>query len=295
MYAPAHGAPGPAAPVLEPCIALVDAGFLSWLHGGRDDEIDVDSLRDPDTRSDVPAEALRVHLSDVLGAALRAARLQARVIRVVWYTSQPGAASVPGQVVRLVPLQAADGGVGLVLAMARDALQLAEQRACAHLLIASDDDRLLATMDAVQARGMRVHLLADNAAANLGALENTDAPWAALLRQADTRLIVEDFEHPPHRVPRRERAVQRPEADAGDLRAIPALVQAWLKGLSEATWLMLQAQLPEQRGLPQEADRELLQQISHHLGRPLSVPERKLMRELAREALVFRGLPQDEG
>jgi len=75
-------------------------------------------------------------------------------------------------------------------------------------------------------------------------------------------------------------------AGPGDLEAIPPLVQAWLAGLNEATRLMLQGQLPEQRGLPQEADRELLQQISHHLGRPLSVPERKLMRELAREALA---------
>jgi hypothetical protein len=57
---------------------------------------------------------------------------------------------------------------------------------------------------------------------------------------------------------------------------------------------MLHEQLPEQRGLPQEADRELLQQISHRLGRPLTVPECKLMRELAREALAVRGLPQNE-
>lgn len=287
-----------------PCIALIDARFLTWLHGSGDDD-DADSAG---TGAE-PAGALRERLAEVLAAALRDARVHARITRLLWYTSHGNAASLDGQLVRLVPADAVDGGAGLVLAMARDALQLAEQRACTHMLIASDDDRLLATVDAVQSRGVRVHLLADGSAQDLSALSKGDAGWASLLRQADTRLIVDDLERSPQRSPRRER--ERGEMGAGgfagpmglhasaraeprDLQAIPPLVQSWLEGLSETTRLMLQAQLPELRGLPQEADRELLQQISHRLGRPLSVPERKLMRELAREALAFRGLPQDE-
>jgi hypothetical protein len=288
----------------DACIAIVDARFLYWLHGsGGDDDSEQAGL------CAEPPGALRERLAEVLAAVLRDARVHARITRLLWYTSHVGAASLHGQLVRLVPTEAADGGVGLMLAMARDALQLAEQRACTHLLIASDDDRLLPTVDAVQARGLRVHLLADNSALDLPALGRSDPSWASLLRQADTRLIVDDLGRPPLRGSRRERERGEvgprgpagylgldPSAVAGtaDLQSIPPLVQSWLAGLSRTTRLMLQAQLPELRGLPQEADRELLQQISHQLGRPLSVPERKLMRELARDALVFRGLPQDE-
>ena len=280
----------------EPCIALIDARFLSWLHGAGDD-----SEAEPGRPAAEPAGRLRDRLPDVLAGVLLAARLPARITRLMWYTSHVGAASLAGQVVRQVPAETADGGVGLVLAMARDALQLAEQRACLHLLIASDDDRLLPTVDAVQARGLRVHLLADESAADLLALEKTEGAWASLLRQADTRLIVEDLERPPVRSPRRERSLSSPvdvrgytTPTADGLQAIPPLVNGWLASLNEATRSLLQGQLPEQRGLPQEADRELLQQISHHLGRPLSVPERKLMRELAREALAFQGLGSHE-
>lgn len=279
-----HGQPGEGeAPA---CIALVDARFLQWLHGPEDDDTVPSGASGPG-----PAGALRERLAEVLGAALRGARVHARVARVLWYTSHAGAVALDGQVARLVPPESADGGAGLVLAMARDALQLAEQRACSHLLIASDDDRLLATVDAVQLRGLRVHLLADDSAADLAALQQTDPAWAALLRQADTRLIVRDLQHVPARGPRREREGEGGAPD--ELQAIAPLVQVWHSGLSETARLALHDQLPALRGLPQEADRELLQQLSHRLGRPLSVPERKLMRELARQALADRGLPED--
>lgn len=270
------------------CIALVDARFLQWLHEAGADEAQ-EPPDAPGSADAQPGDALRERLAEVLGAALRGARVPARLVRVLWYTSQAGAAARDGQVVRLVPQESADGGAGLVLAMARDALQLAEQRACSHLLLASDDDRLLATVDAVQMRGLRVHLLADGSAADLAALQRSDPGWASLLRQADTRLVVRDLRHPPARGPRREHSGYAGGGD--DLQAIPPLVQAWLAGLSEAARLTLHEQLPAQRGLPQEADRELLQQLSHRLGRPLSVPERKLMRELARHALAEPGQP----
>ena len=269
------------------CIALVDARFLQWLHEAGEGEVQEPPAASGSADAQ-PGDALRERLAEVLSAALRGARVPARLVRVLWYTSDARAAARDAQVVRLVPQESADGGAGLVLAMARDALQLADQRACSHLLLASDDDRLLATVDAVQMRGLRVHLLADESAADLAALQRSDPGWASLLRQADTRLVVRDLRHPPARGPRRERE----DYGGGDeLQAIPPLVQAWLAGLSEAARLTLHEQLPAQRGLPQEADRELLQQLSHRLGRPLSVPERKLMRELARHALAEPGQP----
>lgn len=304
--------------VTEPasCIALVDARFLQWLQGqGGEDETGGEAGAEP-------AAAVRLALHGGLSAALRSARVPARLLRVLWYTSHPAAATLEGQVVRRVPAEAEDGGAGLVLAMARDALQLAEQRACAQLLIASDDDRLLATVDAVQARGLRVHLLADDSAADLAALRETDPGWASLLRQADARVVWPAEEAAARgeaagrgehlasagylvRSSRAERGDRGDRADRSDrwgssdstesnLEAIPPLVQAWLGSLSEAARLELQGQLPSQRGLPQEADRELLQQLSHRLGRPLTVPERKLMRELARRALAEGGVAEDD-
>lgn len=307
--------------VTEPasCIALVDARFLQWLQGqGRDDETGGEAGAEP-------AAAMRQLLHGGLSAALRGARVPARLLRVLWYTSHPAAATVEGQVVRRVPAEAEDGGAGLVLAMARDALQLAEQRACAQLLIASDDDRLLATVDAVQARGLRVHLLADDSAADLAALRETDPGWASLLRQADARVVwpaeeaaargevagrgehlaIAGYGARASRAERGDRGDRGDRPDRSDrwgsgdstesnLEAIPSLVQAWLGSLSEPARLELQGQLPSQRGLPQEADRELLQQLSHRLGRPLTVPERKLMRELARRALAEGGVAEDD-
>ncbi len=274
-------------PGTEPpgCIALVDARFLQWMQGHE---------RDDDAGGE-PAASVRPHLMAWLAGALRAARVPVRLIRAVWYTSDAGAATLDGQVVRRVPPEAEDGGAGLVLAMERDALQLAEQRACAHLLIASDDDRLLATVDAVQARGLRVHLLADESATDLVALCESDPAWAALLRQADSRLVVSSLELLARGEPQvRGERLDRYESSDSNLDAIPPLVQAWLASLGEAARLELQGLLPTQRGLPQEADRELLQQLSHRLGRPLTVSERKLMRELARRALAERGLPEDD-
>ena len=293
----------PPHPEAGSCIALVDARFLHWLHASDDDDDE-----DDDGRQE-PAAALRQRLPEVLGEALRAQRLHARVVRVYWYTSVASAPALNGQVLRLVPPEAADGGASLALAMARDALHLAETRACAHLLIASDDDRLLATVDAVQARGLRVHLLADRSAADLERLAKSDAGWASLLRQADTRLVVDNLDRPSREAgwpgaaegrawgprERQERAPRR-EAVAHS-QAIVEWVDTWLARLSEPTRELLQSQLPAQRGLPQEADRELLLQISQQLGRPLSVPERKLMREHARQGLAgpAREGPDDAG
>jgi hypothetical protein len=50
--------------------------------------------------------------------------------------------------------------------------------------------------------------------------------------------------------------------------------------------------LPRHRGLPQEADRQLLLRLSQRLGRPLELAERKVMRDTARRLL--EGLPQDD-
>jgi hypothetical protein len=295
---------------LPACIALIDSRFLHWLVGdGRpfSEVAEREPVGPSQQTSDPSHPQHRAELlTETLTRRLQAVGERARIVRVLWYTSEQVPSPAPGQVVRLVPPDETDGGAGLVLAMARDALQLAEQRACEHLLIASDDDRLLATIDAVQGKGLRVHALADESAADLPLLAQSDPNWASLLRQVDSRLIWAEAASaaPAGAVPaepvrrqhgERERWGARPrgfgagssfgEAEAVHAQAVMDTVQGWLADLTPATWADIAAQLPLQRGLPQEADRELLQRLSQRLGRTVSVPERKLMRERARQGL----------
>ncbi len=314
---------------LSSCIALIDGRFLHWLIGDADGPSDIASRKpDAQTQEPPPFSSSRhraVPLTEALTRRLQAVGEHARVVRVLWYTSEPVPSPAPGQVVRLVPADETDGGAGLVLAMARDALQLAEQRAWEHLLIATDDDRLLATIDAVQGKGLRVHALADESAVDLPQLARSDPNWASLLRQADSRVIwtqeqgaepagemlaesVRRHHGERDRDRDRDRWGARPRghgpgpgpgfeegdaASAAQAQEVVATVRGWLAVLNPAARAELAAHLPLQRGMPQVADRELLQLLSQRLGRTVSVPERKLMREEARRALRERGVTED--
>lgn len=260
---PAHG-----------CIALADARFVQWLLGHAGDD-EPGGYAEPDFDE-------RQRLAERLAAAAQHAGVEATLARLYWYTSHPDPATVPGQVVRLVPPESADGGVGLVLALARDALRLAQAGACAHVLLASDDDRLLTTVDHLQHLGVQVHLVADQSAADLPELAKTDPSWASLLRLADSRPLLDASERAAgfKRMP-----ATRQTQDDGGRDTIVALVSRWLDSLDVLQRTHFQLNLPRDRGLPPEADRELLLEISHHLGRPLMTHERKVMRETARYAL----------
>jgi hypothetical protein len=251
----------------ESCIALVDAHFLAWLQG-RDD----DAAHHTAPRREAIAQQLHVSLAD--------AGVPADLLRIYWYTSQPETASVNGQIARTVQSESADDGRSLVLAIARDLTQIAEHRACAHVLLVADDDRLLPAVDAAQLRGLLVHMLVDDKATDPGALERSDAAWATLLRQADCRVLLRGA--PP---PRREVELMDPKELLG-------IVREWWADVPDADREDLREMLPRHRGLPQEADRQLLLRLSQHLGRALELPERKVMRESARRLL--EGLPLEE-
>ena len=82
-------------------------------------------------------------------------------------------------------------------------------------------------------------------------------------------------------------------APALDDEAIDASVHAWWDVIDDAQREDLAALLPRQRGLPQEADRQLLLRLSQQLGRPLEQSERKRMRETARALLEAAGQPAE--
>jgi hypothetical protein len=281
-------------------VALVDARFVEWVC----------------EREDEPAPH-RARWTGFAEHVLNEAVGPTELVRTYWYASQGTNEAPEGLVHRPVTAEAADGGVSLVLSMARDLAALARNGACDQVLLATDDDRLLASIDAAQLQGLRVHLLAEPAAEDLDTLARNDAALAALLRQADGRLFVsreelDDVlwgegdeagawaerrhagdrlerspgrrsEAGPHSRPSRSRAEPvDPQAREALRTQLSPLVGEWWGDLPYEDRLELQAQLPQQRGLPQETDRQLLLRLSQSLGRSLTPPEKLLMRELAR-------------
>ena len=282
------------------CVALVDARFVEWLC----------------EREDEPAPH-RARWTGFAEHLLNEAVGPTELVRTYWYASHGTHESPEGLVHRPVTAEAADAGVSLVLSMARDLAALARNGACDQVLLATDDDRLLASIDAAQLQGLRVHLLAEPAAEDLEALTRNDAALGALLRQADGRLIVSRAEledvlwgeggeagawaDQRNAADRLDRSAGRrgelgpqgrslrPRLEPVDPQAREALrtqlspwIGEWWGDLPYEDRLELQAQLPQQRGLPQETDRQLLLRLSQSLGRSLTPPEKLLMRELAR-------------
>ncbi len=284
-------------------VALVDARFIDWISG-----------KDDTDRSSPHRELLPALIEGIMTQA----GWEADVLRLYWYSNQPddalreassaGGDALATQIHRWVAPETSDGGTSLALAIARDMRLLAEHQACEVLILASDDDRLLPTVDHVQSLGVRVCFLVDDTAQDLNALARSDPAWASLLRQGDGRIVVNgsDVERTlwgdglPEPMERRsgkskeatatrgprQRAplVERP--DESTIReALTPMVGTWWQELDSSEKLELAVQLPQQRGLPQETDRRLLLFLSQRLDRPLTLDEKKLMREIARETV----------
>ena len=160
----------------ESCIALIDARFLAWLQG----------------KTDGSQEAVRPHLQALLGSATANHGLDINLRRIYWYTDTPDDQAVDAQVTRAVLPHGQDGGLSMLRAMGADMKRLAEREACEHLLVGSDDERLLSIIDEAQLHGVVVHLLADEAARNMSQLNRDDPGWARLLSQADHRVVLSE-------------------------------------------------------------------------------------------------------
>ena len=319
----------------ERCVALADARFVEWLCD-RDEGDAIQLARWP---------GLVDHLlASTVGPT--------DLVRTYWYTRRIPAHDASSVSLRPVVAESVDAGVSLVLSMARDLTTLARHGACDLVLVVCDDDRLLPAIDAAQLQGLRVMMVTEAAAADLGAFARQDASLAAVLRQADARLAIDgawlaamlygqeggdapgiaepgtgilDFrgrEHPaayanayadadvaraerPPRPGQRsgpdhsedDRAVRRrPEPPTLQERAalrerLGPPLQGWWDDLPHEDRQELQEQLPAQRGLPQEIDRQLLLRLSQALGRPLAPVEKVSMRELVRAIALGHDAP----
>ena len=147
------------------CMALVDGRYMAWLLGQNQEMV---------------TEALsRQSLAPVLSALLHQAGVAADVTRVYWYTDKADGQNPPDQVVRMVLPHPADGGTSMLRALSADLHKLASRHACDHVLVASDDERLLMAIDDAQLHGVSVHLLADEAARQMDQLAKDDPGWRA--------------------------------------------------------------------------------------------------------------------
>lgn len=252
------------------CIALVDARFLAWLidqSGGQSG-----------------ATLRRRAVLPVLSAALAQAGLELDLRRAYWYTDKPEAGWVDDQVTRGVLSDEVDGGVSLQRAIGSDLERLAQRRAVDHLLLVSDDERLLGAVDEAQLCGVSVHLLVDERGIDPARVGREDPGWATLLAQADRRIplagaLLADLVQERTASLDTEPAATDPVAFRAD---VEALVQAWWNEEPEAQRDDLRDELRHSRGIPAEVDRVLLLRSRRTFGRALSWSEKKLLREIAR-------------
>ncbi|UFS57007.1 hypothetical protein LN050_04030 [Comamonadaceae bacterium M7527] len=260
---------------LPTCVALVDARFLAWLTGAGSGK----------------ANYNRNAVSALLSQALPAAGVYAQLVRTYWYSELDDNALVDDQCLRLVAADMADEGGPVLAAMLRDLEALSTNNACVHVLIASDDERLIGAIDAARLRGVRVHLLCDESVHQFYKLQQSDPDWSRLLRAADRRVVVTSSELSAAMGEGRSHSHSQSRVDhaqpAGDARVtMQAVVDAWWDKSDSYERDDLKELVPQSRGLPQEIDRSLLAAGRDALHRPLTTGERHLLRQMARDRVL---------
>ncbi|MDM7457631.1 MAG: hypothetical protein P3W97_010370 [Tepidimonas sp.] len=274
-------------------VALVDERYLAWLASQVSGKPRAAIQR-------APLPAVLAHLARLSGA-------ESALLRTVLYTDAAPTELYDDVVLRLVPAHATDGGLALVRSMGQEMTQLARHGA-AWLLVASDDERLIPYIDEAQAHGARVVLVADDAVHDFGRLAADDPSWARLLMQADRRVAVPvgawDALTTPGAGYYAQRTSQPEDAESdGSGSGVPhshaqaepdeqwraqvsRIIQDWWADEPQDERLDLADAMRSQHGVPPETDRRILMQIRRELGRNLSFPEKRLMREMVRTIVL---------
>lgn len=267
------------------CIALVDGRYLSWLLSA-----------DPEAQAE---DKLNRHaMQSVFGALLQQWGVHADIKRVYWYTDKHDGQYPNDQVVRTVLSPKLDAGASMLRTISSDLTQLVGNRACQHILLVSDDERLTPLIDQAQLCGLSVHLITDESSRQLAKLSETDPGWARMLEQADRRIVMHAQAVRDILVPRNGNGhgdgapLQSfgPDHESPDPELIRSklseVVQSWWDEEPEDLRLDLREELQESRGIPQEVDRHLLLQVRKVLERTLSFQEKKLLREMVRSTVL---------
>jgi hypothetical protein len=272
------------------CIALIDGRFLMWLAQQGATGATGESVN-------------RQGLLNLLSLALSQSGLDVDLRRIYWYSDRPDGLVIDDQIVRLVQTHDADGGASLIRSLGHDLKQLAQQHACDHVLVASDDERFLALIDEAQLGGLSVHILADESARNMPQMVRTDPGWARLLAQADRRVVVNSQVLADMLQGKLPVGMGLTVEDVEELRqSMHEVITAWWADEPEDLREDLRDALQVSRGIPQEVDRQLLLRMRQRLTRALSLPEKKMLRETLRAVVAapaphatpaMAGLPPD--
>jgi hypothetical protein len=265
-------------PMLEAnLIALIDARYLRWL--ARQEEGDARESSGRDAFNDWLRQVLLRH------------GVRSHLLRTYWYTDRDDLSVVDDQTLRLVPAADLDG-VALVRQLSADLQALVAGGRVDAVCIASDDDRLMGAIESAKLAGVSVYLLADERAQSMSRLMNQDPGWARLLREADRRILVRAAECAQALSGRP--AVGQEDSVSDELDAsLRDVVRSWWEDLVADDQDTLREELPGQRGLPPEVDRELLLRAKNTLGRSLNFQEKRILRSWAREQAT--GVKQDPG
>lgn len=254
-------------------VAFIDMRYLRWLCGldGRD-----------------AAPVSRAQINSVVLNALEQSNLNGQLLRSYCYADHDDKATFDDQTLRLLPQADTDGELAMVRQMSADLMAVASGMRPELIVIASDDQRLIHTIDVLKLQGVKVCLLADERAKAMPRLQQNDPEWARLLREADRRLVVQaqDLAH-----------ALSAGAQAGQQTAhedvLQAVVNEWWSGLplDEQDWL--REELPALRGVPPELDRELLRRTKMAIHRSLNEHEKRLLREQARRVALGDGVSDE--
>jgi hypothetical protein len=255
----------------ESCIALIDARFLAWLQG----------------QTDTAQDHVRPQLHQLLSNAMAHNGLELNLRRIYWYSDTPDEQAIGGQVSRAVLPHSQDGGLSMLRTLGADLKRLAERGACDHLLVGSDDERLISLIDEAQLHGVSVHLLADEASRNMTQLNREDPGWARLLSQADQRVVLGAYAARDGGARHASSMHAVPQVDPEQLREqLNTVINTWWADEPEDLREELREELQNTRGIPQEVDRQLLLGVRRVLERALSFQEKKLLREMVRELVL---------
>jgi hypothetical protein len=256
-------------------MALIDSNYMAWL------------LRQSTDAATEPETYNRMALIPSLAQALKGAGLALDIQRVYWYTDNPDTQFPHDQIVRALDAAGGEPGDVVFQSMSSDIARLAQHHACEHLLVASDDDRLTAVIDDAQLHGLSVYLLADESARHMDQLVTEDPAWCRLLAQADRRVLLlpqaaRELTAAP-RAPAAPATPQDPELVRGKLLEV---VSQWWDDEPEDLREDLRDELRGSHGIPQEVDRHMLLRVRRALDRPLSFPEKKILREMVRSTVL---------
>jgi hypothetical protein len=254
---------------LPRAVALVDARYLRWL------------ARLDDPEGSASAALPRDRVAETLQQVLARAGLRSHLLRSYWYADVDDQAVVDDQALRLVPTADSDGNT-LVRQMASDLQALAASGRIDIVLIASDDDRLSAPIEAAKIAGLTVCLLADERAESMSRLMQQDPNWARLLREADRRLVLRSSDLTQALGSGGALAATTSVPDEDLEATMQAVVNTWWEALPQEEREALRDELPALRGVPPEVDRELLLRGKNALNRSLNFHEKRVLREHAR-------------